>query len=41
MVVAKQATTPRSTWFYIVVTLTAVSGCITLDLATSSEVIDQ
>ena len=41
MVVTKQATTPRTTWFYVVITVTAVSGCVTFNLATSSEVIDQ
>jgi hypothetical protein len=41
MVVAKQASTPRSTWFDVVVTVTAVSGRVTFNLATSSEVIDK
>ena len=41
MLVAKRTSIPWTAWFYIAVAVGSVSSGITLDLATSSEVVDQ
>lgn len=41
MFVAEGSPTPRATRFYVVVAVTTVASRITLDLCTSSEVVDE